>query len=179
MILSDTLVKYSGKIQFEPENITKKHLLQAEWKRTAFILLGGDLCEYYAWFLKKRFNLSLIKPLRDAHISFINDHYLRDSSLPEDEKELMWERIKSEFDGKTIDVVLNLNVHTNGKHWWLNVDHAFRDEIHSIRSELGLGRPHSGLHMSIGLVNDSNRDHSNYIHELHKKGIIKLHEYEY
>jgi hypothetical protein len=42
-------------------------------EKMAMILLDGDVTEYYAWFIQKRYNLILNKPLRGAHISFIND----------------------------------------------------------------------------------------------------------
>ena len=62
-----------GKIEFEPENITKKHNTQSPWKRIAMVTIDGDVTEYYSWFIEKRYNLKLNKPLRRAHISFIND----------------------------------------------------------------------------------------------------------
>ena len=31
-----------GKIEFEPENITKKHNTQSPWKRIAMVKLDGD-----------------------------------------------------------------------------------------------------------------------------------------
>jgi len=66
-------IEYSGKILFEPENKTKKHLAQASWKKVAMVMFEGDIAEYYAWFLKRRFNIELNPPQRGAHITFIND----------------------------------------------------------------------------------------------------------
>ena len=43
------------------------------------VFIDGDVSEYYAWFVKKRYNLTLNKPLRGAHVSFINDS-MRDLS---------------------------------------------------------------------------------------------------
>jgi len=104
------------------------------------VFFEGDVAEYYAWFIKKRYNLILNKPLRGAHISFIND------STPK----------------------------TNDEHWWLNIPHEEREQLQSIREELGLGRPYFGMHMSIGYVNEKNLPHSKYIHDLIKKGFIKF-----
>jgi hypothetical protein len=35
-----------------------------------------------------------------------------------------------------------------------------------IRSELGLGKPYYGMHMTIGYCNSKNEEHSRYIHGL-------------
>ena len=65
----------TGRIEFEPENVTKKQNLQASWKHVAMVLFDGDITDYYAWFIKKRYNLILNKPLRGGHVSFINDSF--------------------------------------------------------------------------------------------------------
>jgi hypothetical protein len=165
-----------GKIVFEPENKTKKHNAQASWKHIAMVFFNGDVTEYYAWFIQKRFNLILNKPLRGAHISFINDSF-RDMSLNGkrnmEEVKQIWNSVKNKWNGKQIPVMLNLEPRTDDKHWWLNVDHEYRDKIHGIRAELGLPKPFFGLHMSIGYANEKNIDHSKYIHELIKTGLIK------
>ena len=70
-------VTLNGKLGFEPEDKTKKHREQASWKKIAMVYFDGDVSEYYAWFIKKRYNLELVRPIRGAHISFINDS-LRD-----------------------------------------------------------------------------------------------------
>ncbi len=160
----DKITTY-GKIEFEPLNKTKKHELQASWKRIAMILIDGDIAEYYAWFIKKRYSLALIKPLRGAHITFINDRG-SDMTLKE------WEEVKTKWDGKEIEVSLDVDPRTDDKHWWLNVPHEDREQIHGIRAELGLGKPYFGLHMSLGYANDRMIDHSTYIHRLIKNGFI-------
>ena len=161
------LITYRGKIQFDPENITKKHLNQADWKRMALIMFDGDLAEYYAWFIFKRYGLKLNKPLRGAHISFINDS-MRDikSGLKTDSDKYankVWNDVRKKWDNKEIDVVLNLNARSDFKYWWLIVDHDYRKPIHDIRKELGLGRPYFGLHMTVGYANDKNLKNSEYI----------------
>jgi len=170
-------VSYVGKIVFEPENVTKKHQAQASWKKVAMVLFEGDLANYYSWFINKRFNLELNKPLRGAHISFINDS-MNDLSnkgeKAEQEVELLWEKVKNKWEGKEIEITLNLKPFSDNKHWWLIVDHKYRDELHSIRAELGLGKPYFGLHMTIGLVNEKNIAHSEYINTLNEKGFIEL-----
>ena len=163
----EKIITYRGKIHFDPADVTKKHEKQANWKRIAMILLGGDVTEYYSWFIKKRYGLELNKPMRGAHITFINDSLndIKKGLGTDDNKlvELKWNEVKEKWDNKEIDVVLNLDIRSNIHHWWLIVDHAYREPIHNIRKELGLGRPFFGLHMSIGYANEKNIKHSEYI----------------
>ena len=166
----------TGRIGFEPVDISKKHESQAPWKRVAMVFIDGDIAEYYAWYIKKRYSLELVKPLRGAHVSFINDSN-RDLSLnntrtPQQISEL-WNRVKNKWDGKEIPIMLDLTPRTDGKHWWLNIPPEYRDRLQGIRSELGLKKPFFGLHMSIGYANQRNLAHSEYIHTLIKSGLIK------
>ena len=164
-----------GKIVFEPENITKKHNAQASWKHIAMVMIDGEITEYYAWYLQKRYSIVLNKPLRGAHISFINDSF-RDMSQNGkrtlEEVKNIWENVKAKWDGVRIPIMLDLNPRTDDKHWWLNVHHEYRDRLHEIRAELGLGRPYYGLPMSLGYANERNIEHSKYIHSLIKNGLI-------
>lgn len=164
-----------GKIQFEPENKTKKHESQASWKKMAMVLIEGDITPYYAWFIEKRYNLVLNKPLRGAHVSFINDS-IKDMSLDGKrsvkEVEALWESVKKKWDGKQIPIMLDVSPRTDSKHWWLNIPHEYRGLLQGIRNELGLGKPYWGMHLSIGYANEKNIDHSIYIHNLIKKGLI-------
>lgn len=171
-----TKITLKGKIGFEPVNRTKKHNDQASWKRMAMVHFDGDVCEYYAWFIKKRYNLELIKPLRGGHVSFINDS-VRDltvqGKLTLHEMEKNWENVKKKWHGKVIPVTFDLDACTDDKHWWLRVSHDDRELLHSIRAELGLDKPFWGLHMTIGHANEKNLEHSKYIHRLVKSGLIK------
>jgi len=166
----------TGKIGFEPENRTKKHNSQSSWKRMAMVFFSGDITEYYAWFIQKRYNLVLNKPLRGAHISFINDS-IRELSCngtkTMEQIDVDWENVKQKWNGRYIQVVLDLDPRTDDRMWWLNIPQDERDILHGIRAELGLGRPYWGLHMSIGYANEKNIEHSKYIHRLVKKGLIK------
>ena len=168
-------ITLTGKINFEPEDKTKKHLNQASWKKIAMVLIDGEICEYYAWFIKKRYNLPLNKPLRGAHVSFINDS-MRDltqnGKISEAEALNNWEVVKKKWNGKKIDIVIDLDPKTDNRTWWLNIPHDEREGLQAIRNELGLGRPYFGMHMSVGYANEKNIDHSVYIHELIKKGFI-------
>lgn len=166
----------TGKIIFDVEDKTKKHKNQASWKKVAMVFIEGDICEYYAWFIKKRYNLILNKPLRGAHISFINDSMrdlTKNGELTVDEVLNNWEEVKKRWDGKKVEIVLDVNPKTDGRTWWLNIPHEERNDLQSIRNELGLGRPYFGMHMSIGYANERNIEHSEYLHGLIKKGYIK------
>ncbi len=153
----DNCIKLSGTILFDPDNVTNKQERQSEWKKVAMVLLEPNLgrdekgiTEYYAWFIKKRFNMPLHKPLRDAHVTFINDK--------ESETNGKWEEVKKKWNGKKVEVVLNVDPFLGIKNrmgdyhtWWLTVPYENREELHSIRRELGLrDRPYFGLHMTIG-----------------------------
>lgn len=155
-----------GKIGFEPANKTKKHEKQASWKSVAMVFIDGEVAEYYAWFIKRRYNLVLNKPLRGAHISFINDRIgdmtLNGQRSVEDVNRL-WSEVKAKWDGKEIEIVLDLSPRFDKTHWWLNVAHESRTELHGIRAELGLGKPYFGLHMSLGYANERNLIHHKYI----------------
>lgn len=161
-----------GIIEFEPENKTRKHEFQASWKKVAMVLFDGDIAEYYAWFVNRRYNLALNRPLRGGHISFINDS-INDmsvkNSLTVEQANEQWNAVKLKWDGKPIMITLDVSPKTDDKHWWLNIPHDNREELHSIRNELGLGRPHWGLHMSIGYANERNIEHSKYIHRTIKQ----------
>jgi hypothetical protein len=162
--------KIKGKILFEPEDVTNKHVNQSSWKKIAMVLFEGDVCEYYAWFLNKRYNIQLNKPLRGPHISFINDSHrdLGDFGLKQ------WDIVKDKWDGKELDVILTTEPRCNESHWWLNIPEESRVQLHEIRAELGLGRPFFGLHMSLGTIHPKFLEHSNYIHSLIKNGIINF-----
>lgn len=172
----DDKVLLMGKIVFEPEDVTKKHEEQSSWKHIAMVFIDGDVTEYYAWFLKKRYNLPLNKPLRGAHISFINDSF-RDMSLngkrTNVEVKKIWNNVKYKWNGIKVPIMLDLNPRTDDKHWWLNVHREYQDTLHGIRAELGLDKPFYGLHMSIGYANDKWLPHSIYIHKCIKSGLIK------
>jgi hypothetical protein len=170
-------IKLIGKIGFEPEDKTNKHLFQSSWKKIAMVFIEGDVCEYYAWFLKKRYNITLNKPIRGAHVSFINDS-MRDLTQNNDKSEeeilQLWEDVKTKWDGKKIDIVLDLNPKTDDRIWWLDIPNEEREGLQAIRNELGLGRPYFGMHMSIGRARDGvMEEHSKYLHECIKNGFIQ------
>lgn len=156
----------TGRIEFEPENVTKKHNLQASWKHIAMVLFEGDVTDYYAWFIKKRYNLVLNKPLRGGHVSFINDSFKEMSMNGKrsmEEVKQVWAQVKKKWDGVEVPVMLDIEPRFNKKHWWLKVPDENRDLLQGIRNELGLGKPYYGFHMSIGYANEKNIFHHEYI----------------
>jgi hypothetical protein len=168
-------IQIVGRIEFDPENKTKKHEAQDSWKKIAMVVFDGDICEYYAWFLRKRFRIIINKPLRGPHVSFINDSH-RDLSLNNtrsvEEIEHLWKITKEKWHNKEIPISLYISPRTNSEYWWLNVTDESRSDLMKIREELGLSKPYFGLHLSLGYITEQNFKHSNYIHELIKKGFI-------
>lgn len=146
-----------GILEFSPEDKTRKHSSQSSWKRVAMIKTNCDLDRYYAWFLKKRFNLELNKTLRGSHITFISDRLDR----------TIFEEASQIFNGKEITFYIELEPRSNGEHWWLRVHSP---EAESIREAIGLSRePYFGMHLTLGYANERNLQHSKYILECCKR----------
>jgi hypothetical protein len=161
------LLKVTGIMEFEPEDKTRKHKSQASWKRVAIIRTNDDTADYYSWFINRRFNLPLNKPLRGAHVSIVNDAE-RDFSYGVNPR---WETVKAKYDGKPMDFYIDLEPRTNGEHWWFRVYCPAGEDM---REELGLKRdPFYSLHMTIGYANEKNMAHSYYILDVcQRHGII-------
>lgn len=150
-------LKTYGKLIFDPKDYTRKHEKQSKWKKTAMVLIGDDLSEYYAWFLKKRFNLKLNPPLRDSHLTIVNDR-VSDST----DNMCRWDELKEFYKKEVIEVEYHVSPRTNGEHWWLTA--ACREGVF-IREQLGLKRtPYFGMHITIGHANEKFIDHSEYIY---------------
>jgi hypothetical protein len=176
--MNNDTITLTGVIEFDPKSYTKKHESQASWKRVAMVRFSGDVCAYYAWFIKNRYNLKLTKPLRNAHITFVNDR--------ESDTNGCWDAVRAKWDSKKIEVKVDISPRTNGSHWWLVIPEDCRGELHSIRAEMGLNRPYFGLHLTIGYACNSynetegnavkamemSEEHSKYIHGLIIKELI-------
>ena len=150
------MLELIGKIEFDPVNVTKKHNKQASWKKTAMIKFDCDIWEYYSWFLKKRFNLYLNKPLRGTHLTIINDKF-------DPETEYLYDQGRQLFHGKEIRIQYDPTlIRANDKgHWWINAD---SDDAKNIRSVMGLTPdPYFGFHITIGLATHLQLEHSKYI----------------
>ncbi len=174
-----------GKIIFDPEDKTSKHVNQSSWKRVAMVEIGGDICAYYNHYIHKRYGFSLHRPLRGAHVSFVNDRA--------SEMNNKWCEVKKKWNGREVEITINLTPVTSlvsvnkDFNFWFEIPEENRSELHGIRSELGLGRPFFGLHLTIGRVVDytedkfepgvlkaksMNTDQAIYIINLIKNGLI-------
>lgn len=156
----DYKYKLSGKITFDPIDLTKKHVKQSEWKRTAIVLIDNlDFCKYYCWFIKKRYNLELQMPQRGLHFTVINDKV-------SDTKKYQYAREK--YNNRIINLEYALDPRTDNKHWWLGVK---SEDAENIRRDCGLTpRPFWGFHLTVGRADgDLRLQHSTYIHGLIKK----------
>jgi hypothetical protein len=167
-------ITVEGKIVFDVSEETTKHKNQSSWKKIAMVFIQGELCPYYAWFIERRFNLVLNKPLRGAHVSFINDsikEISKNGELSNAEVNKLWKDVKKRWDGKKITISLDVDPKIGDSHWWLKVidDNKF---LTNIRNELGLKNPFFGYHMTIGYVNEKYKFHHDYIKRNIENGLI-------
>jgi hypothetical protein len=165
-------IEITGNLHFDLTHISKKHKSQSNWKDVGLVLFNDDSADLYSWLIKKRFNISLNKPIRGFHLTLINDK-LSDSNLLIEE----FNEKKKIFNGKPIRVQYSTDVRTNGEHWWLK---AWSKEAEDIRRLFGLKpEPYWNFHLTIGYVAQGNPDkkgliynqmweHSHYIHNLIK-----------
>lgn len=151
-----------GKLLFDPINVTKKHHSQSEWKKTAIVKFDCELYSYYAWFVAKRYNIKLNKPLRGTHVTFLNE-------IIEDD---IYLAAKDTFNDKEVTITYDPTyVRTNNKgHWWLKV---ISNDIENIRLSMGLNaKPYYGLHLTIGNATHLNLEQSLYIKKLIESNIV-------
>lgn len=183
----------TGTILFDPKDLTKKHKLQSSWKKIALVEFDGDICEYYAWFIKKRYGIVLNSPIRKPHISFINDHvndlnggfYDKTNSGTEKERNHMWEQLKKKYHNTEIEITISTNVQTNGEHVWLRIEHEDRQDLYKIRGEVGLPIPNLGknpdgtlkplgIHMTIGYAVNGRIDDKEFEDGVMRAGRMNL-----
>lgn len=152
------MFEIKGKIEFDPINVSRKHNAQSSWKRTAMVRFDCEMFLYYAWFLERRFGLKLNQPLRGTHITIISD--IIDDNIYRQARDIFNKsEIKIQYDPTII--------RSNGTHWWMK---AHCDDGRNIRSAMGLTPdPYFGFHLTIGLANERNLDHSKYIIDVCKK----------
>lgn len=154
----DYKFKLSGKITFDPVDLTKKHVKQSTWKKTALVLIDNkDFYKYYSWFVKKRYNLELQPPQRGLHFTIINDKVSNEK----------YQKAKAKYDGSVVNFEYAVDPRTDDHHWWLGVK---SEDAEKIRIECGLeGNPYWGFHLTIGRADGDLRiKHSTYIHNLIK-----------
>lgn len=171
------MITLKGKIVFDPPNKTNKHHSQSHWKKIVIIefenndyTINDGICAYYAWFIEKRYSIVLNLPLRNAHVTLINDS-LKDFGNNIDN----WDKFKEKYNDTEIDVVLSTSPRTDSSnpgstgHWWLTIPYEHRQHLLDIRKEIGLEKPYYGFHLSIGYANNKNIEQSKYIHQLIEK----------
>ncbi len=146
-----------GKIVFDPIDRTKKHIAQSSWKKSAIIMLECDTSDYYSWFIRKRFGLLLNRPLRGTHFTVINDKVITEEGIK------YYEEAKEKWDGKMVELTYKPDYRTDDKHYWFRV---YSEESIKIRNEAGLGKPHFGFHLTVGLVDEKRIKESEYIHRM-------------
>lgn len=154
-----------AKVVFDPKDLTKKHENHSSWKKhvIAFIF-EPDFCDYYSWFLKKRYNLALVKPIRDLHLTMVNDK-LSDGIDADEAKYLS---CKQRYDGTMIDINYDLDMRTDGKYWWFKAE---SNDALFIRQQIGLKpTPYFGFHITVARVEgrEFEIEHGRYIHKLIK-----------
>ena len=143
------LVTY-GQVKFDIDELTNKHKNQSSWKSHVITFINDDLDSYYRWFLKRKYNFDLIRPIRGPHLTIVNDRTEEISN---------WDQVKKEYNNKTIKIYYNIDLRSNAKHWWLK---AYSCEADIIRNKLGLGDPFYNPHITIGLTNWRNQEASDY-----------------
>ena len=156
----DYKFKHKGKLIFDPEDMTKKHSKQSSWKKSAIVFLNDpDFCGYYSWFIKKRYNLDIMKPIRGVHFTVINDRV-------EDLKK--YEEAKKIYNNTYVNLEYAVNPRTDGYHWYVAVKSP---EAESIRVAAGFeAKPYFGFHITVGRADGELRlAHSTYIGGLIKK----------
>lgn len=161
--------KIHGIIDFELEDLTKKHKQHSSWKKHVIALIDEpDLCGYHRWFIEKRFNLKLAEPIRGPHFTIVNDKLV---DFPEATEE-RYELVKNQYQGREIEIEYEYAPYTDGTHWWLR---ARSVQATQLRQEIGLSpKPYWGFHITIGRVSgrDYEIEHGKYIHTLIQKGFI-------
>lgn len=159
----DIDIKMSGKLIFDPKNMTKKHNKQSSWKKTAMIMLNDDTSHYYRYLIEKRFPLIqgvngdtnwINVPLRKSHVTIINDKV----------NDGIWNKLKSKWNYTSVDFFYNWGgLRNNGEHLYFKVDSPMAQ---SIRDDGNLGDPYYGFHLTIGHVPEDSLVKSSHLKEV-------------
>jgi len=145
------MIKLDAILKYDPQALTgNSDKMFKPWWLIGFV--GGEVAEYYAWFLRKRTGIVLQRPAWGSHVSIVR------GEAPPCNTEA-WKR----HDGQSIELEFDPSIRTNGAHWWLKVT---CDSMLDIREELGLSRTHDfSLHLTLGRPTPLCQDASNYYHE--------------
>ena len=155
-----------GKIIFDPADLTNKHVNHSSWKKHIIAFIDEpDFCAYFSWFIKKRYSLNIHYPIRDVHLTVVNDKLVDGINA----SERKYSRSKSMFSGKVIDITYDLDIRTDGRSWWFK---AQSDDAIILRQHIGLKpTPYFGFHITVGRVDgrEYEKEHGNYVHRLIKR----------
>jgi len=147
-------VSTTGKLIFQPDELTKKQKKQANWKRVAIVKLDDEISRYYCWFIKKRYDIDLIIPYRGTHLTVINDRV---------EFEIDFIKARRDYDAIEIHLEYATDVRTDGINWWLP---ARSIEAEQVREYAGFNsKPYFEFHITIGSAFEKQKEHSKYIRD--------------
>lgn len=96
-------------------------------------VFSEDLCEYYQWFIFKKFGVKLHSPMFGTHVTIVKPEEI--------DKNNLWKKYENEI----INVKYG-NIERHWEFWSLNI---ISEDIVDIRRELGLNLFYR-LHMTIG-----------------------------
>lgn len=155
------ILQGTGVLKLDLTPRTKKHIKQSSWKYTACISINHDFYEYYQWFIQAKFGLVLNKPIREAHLTVINDKL--DPHIWDKLEEL-----KNTFNNKQVVFSYDPSLlRTDGTYWWIKADAAV---IPFIRKKFDLNPvPYFAPHITIGVTNQKYQIETDSIIEYLKK----------
>ena len=154
-------LKHIGKIIFDPQPISgSKDMFKPFWVITT---LEDDLRYYYAWFLKRRYRITVQRPAWGAHISVVRGE---ETTIEN------WEYFKNIYNNKEIEFNHELVPKTNGNHWWLKIDCS---ELYELRTNMGYSKDAKwSFHLTLGMSVPQHQERTKYIMTLYEKGLLNL-----
>lgn len=156
------MLKGKGFYNFDPLPLTGNatKLFKPGWM---IITVPDDISNYYSWFIRRRYGLKLMPPAWGPHISIIRGEGTKLDAIN-------WLLFKQKYHEKKVEFDYDIDVRTNGEHWWLKI---YNDEIKDIREEMGLKRdPFWNLHLTIGSPVPVQMEHSEYLYRGFQTGLI-------
>lgn len=156
------LLKHTGKLIFDPQplNDPSNSMFKPFW---VIVTLDDDLREYYAWFLKKRYRITVQRPAWGAHISVVRG---------EETTIQNWEYWKNIYNNKELEFEHGLIIKTNGGHWWLNINCP---ELFKLRTDMRYPKDTKfSFHLTLGMSIPQHMERTAYIMRLYEKNLLNL-----
>jgi len=156
------LLKHPGKIIFDPQPIkdSTNSMFKPFW---IIVTIDDDLREYYSWFLKRRYRITVQRPAWGAHISVVRGEITTQEN---------WEYWKNIYNNKNIEFEHELIPKTNGGHWWLKIN---CEELFELRTNMEYKKdPHWSFHLTLGMSVPQHQERTLYIMRLYEKGLLNL-----